>query len=89
MYKVPFRLLVIMYTNGIGQLQRHWTPAFAGVTLFVAIAFKKLGLIIFERFSLLILYSIGWETPTPLDPGIRRGDVVWVGHFKNTRSEHF
>jgi hypothetical protein len=59
------------------------------VTLFVPIAFKKLDLIIFERFSLLILYSLGWETPTTLDPGLRRGDVVWVGRFKNTRSEHF
>ena len=29
------------------------------------------------------------ETSTLLDPGVRRGDVVWVGHFKNTRSEHF
>ncbi|CAM8666785.1 hypothetical protein MCEGEM3_01152 [Oxalobacteraceae bacterium] len=26
-----------MYTNGINKLQRRWTPAFAGVTLFVAI----------------------------------------------------
>jgi hypothetical protein len=44
-----------MYTKGINKLQRRWTPAFAGVTLFVAIAFKKLGLIIFELFGLLIL----------------------------------
>ena len=48
MYKVPFRLLVIMYTNGIGQLQRHWTPAFAGVTLFGLISLKILGLSIFN-----------------------------------------
>ena len=55
MYKVPFRSLAIMYTNGIGKLQRHWTPAFAGVTLFKVIEFKNLGLIIFELISLLIL----------------------------------
>ena len=30
-----------------------------------------------------------WSTSKTLDPGLRRGDVVWVGHFKNTRSEHF
>ena len=55
MYKVPFRSLAIMYTNGIGKFQRHWTPAFAGVTLFKVIEFKNLGLIIFELISLLIL----------------------------------
>jgi hypothetical protein len=44
-----------MYTNGIDNLQRHWTPAFAGVTLVKVIAFKNLGLIIFELFDLLIL----------------------------------
>ena len=44
-----------MYTKGINKLQRRWTPAFAGVTLFVAISFKKLGLIIFELFGLLTL----------------------------------
>jgi hypothetical protein len=47
--------LAIMYTNGIGKFQRHWTPAFAGVTLFKVIAFKNLDLIIFELFGLLTL----------------------------------
>ena len=54
MYKVPFRSLAIMYTKGINKLQRRWTPAFAGVTLFVAIAFKKLGLSIFNLFGVNI-----------------------------------
>jgi len=44
-----------MYTNGVDKLQRHWTPAFAGVTLFEVIEFKNLGLIIFELFCLRIL----------------------------------
>jgi len=51
MYKVPFRSLAIMYTNGIGKFQRRWTPAFAGVTLFEVIAFKKLDLIILNYLA--------------------------------------
>jgi len=43
------------YSRSVGKHQRHWTPAFAGVTLLKVIAFKNLGLIIFELFSLLTL----------------------------------
>ena len=63
MYKVPFRLLVIMYTSGIVKPQRYWTPAFAGVTLFGLVTLKILGLSIFNllgvnifnRFSPIVL----------------------------------
>jgi hypothetical protein len=54
MYKVPFRSLAIMYTNDIGKLQRHWTPAFAGVTLFGLVALKILGLSTFNLFGVNI-----------------------------------
>ncbi len=43
------------YGRSVGKHQRHWTPAFAGVTLFKVIAFQNLGLIIFELFGLLTL----------------------------------
>jgi hypothetical protein len=36
-----------MYTNGIGKRQRHWTPAFAGVTLFEVIALELFSVITF------------------------------------------
>ena len=52
---MPFRSLAMMYTNGIGKHQRHWTPAFAGVTLFVVIALKMLGLIVVGLFGLIIV----------------------------------
>jgi len=42
-----------MYTNGIGQLQRHWTPAFAGVTLFGLVTLKILGLSIFNLLGMV------------------------------------
>ena len=45
----------MMYTNGIGKHQRHWTPAFAGVTLFVVIDLKMLGLSIVDLFGLITL----------------------------------
>ena len=48
-----------MYTNGIGKHQRHWTPAFAGVTLFVVIALKMLGLIIVDLFDQIIAGLFG------------------------------
>ena len=48
-----------MYTNGIGKHQRHWTPAFAGVTLFVVIALKMLGLIIVDLFDLIVVGLFG------------------------------
>ena len=37
----------MMYTNGIGKRQRHWTPAFAGVTLFEVIALELFSVITF------------------------------------------
>ena len=52
---MPFRSLAMMYTNGIGKRQRHWTPAFAGVTLFEVIALKMLGLTIVDLFDLIIV----------------------------------
>ena len=56
---MPFRSLAMMYTNGIGKHQRHWTPAFAGVTLFVVIALKMLGLIIVDLFDQIIAGLFG------------------------------
>ena len=35
----------------MGKHQRHWTPAFAGVTLFEVVAFKKLGLIMLNYLA--------------------------------------
>ena len=44
-----------MYTNGIGKLQRHWTPAFAGVTLFVVIILLiDLMAFLFELMAFLL-----------------------------------
>ena len=48
-----------MYTNGIRRHQRHWTPAFAGVTLFEVIALKMLGLIIVDPFDLIVVGLFG------------------------------
>ena len=56
---MPFRSLAMMYTNGIGKRQRHWTPAFAGVTLFEVIALKMLGLTIVDLFDLIIVGLFG------------------------------
>jgi len=54
MYKVPFRSLAMMYTNGIVKRQRYWTPACAGVTLFEVIALKLIGLDISKLHGLMI-----------------------------------
>jgi len=59
-----------MYTNGIGKLQRRWTPAFAGVTLFGLVALKILGLSIFNLGSMNIfnLFEPIVLKPQPLIP---------------------
>jgi hypothetical protein len=58
-----------MYTNGIDKLQRHWTPAFAGVTLFVVITLP-IDLIAFLLDLMTYLFdTIAYKLSSRRKPG--------------------